>query len=111
MCVKYFMKHKISGLVIVSLVLINFGLTKTALAAATVSTPATANVSADSTNGSSVALPNIVVTEGAIADIATGLHTWTLPGGFVFDQTSVANVAYTGATLAGTSVVSFPTST
>ncbi|MDE2312067.1 MAG: hypothetical protein KGJ93_03215 [Patescibacteria group bacterium] len=78
--------------------------------AASVTVPATASVNADSQNGSSVALPALTVTETAAGDIPVGTLTWALPAGFVFDTSSVANVAYSGTGLMGDSTVSFPDS-
>ncbi|MFA6494755.1 MAG: Ig-like domain-containing protein [Candidatus Paceibacterota bacterium] len=77
------------------------GLAPQAFAAASVSTPATANVSSDSLTGTSATLPNIVVTEGAAGDIAVGSIVLTAPAGFTFDTGSTPDVVYTGAGLAG----------
>ena len=86
--------------------------TPAANAAAIITTPATANVSSDSQgSGTSVALPNILITEGAAADIATGNHIWTVPTGYVFDETSVPSVAYTGTTLAGAATATMASTT
>ncbi len=80
-----------------------------AQAASTVSSPATASISSDSSTGASVALPAITVTEDAAGDIHTGTQTWALPSGFVFDTASSANVSLTGTGLmASSSTVSFP---
>jgi hypothetical protein len=75
--------------------------------AATVTVPATANISSDSVSGASVSLPAMVITETAAADIPVGTLSWTLPSGYMFDTASVANVAYTGTGLAGGSTVAF----
>ena len=75
--------------------------------AANVSGLASAGVSSDSAVGSSVSLPVLVITETAPGDIPVGTLTWTLPSGFVFDSSSVANVAFAGAGLTGSSIVSF----
>lgn len=72
---------------------------------------ASTNISADSVSGASVALPAITVTEAAAGNIHAGLLTWTLPSGFVFDTTSLANATYTGTGLAGNAAVAFPTNT
>jgi len=80
-----------------------FGLTGKSFALdATVTTPATGNVSSDSLgSGASVALPNIVVAEADAGEIAVGTIVLTAPAGYNFDQTSVPNVSYAGADLAG----------
>ena len=86
-------------------------LTGQAFASVSVTSPVTANVSSDSATGSSVALPTLIITEGAAAEIPVGTLTWAMPSGYVLDQTSVANVSYGGNGLAGDATVSFPDST
>lgn len=90
-----------------------FGLTGKSFAAASVSTPATGNVSSDSLgSGTSVSLPSIVVAEGAAADIATGSITLTAPAGYNFDQTSIPDVVYAGGNgLAGNAVAAVSATT
>ncbi len=97
-------KAALSALSIAGLLAVSGG---SALAAATVTNPVSANVSADSVTGSSVSLPALTITEGAAGDIAAGTLTLALPAGFVFDTGSVANVAFSGAGLAGSSTVAF----
>ncbi|HVY68029.1 MAG TPA: hypothetical protein VHA30_04015, partial [Patescibacteria group bacterium] len=75
--------------------------------AASVTAVATADISADSSTGSSVALPAITIAEQAAGDIAEGAFVLSLPAGFAFDASSIANVAATGAGLAASSTVSF----
>jgi hypothetical protein len=83
-----------------------------AKAATTITSPATANISADSSTGASVALPAITINEGVAGDVQTGVKTWALPSGFVFNTASSADVSLTGAGLAASSsAVSFPDST
>ena len=83
-----------------------------AKAATTITSPATANISADSATGASVALPAITINEGVAGDVQAGVQTWALPSGFVFNTASSADVSLTGAGLAASSsAVSFPDST
>ena len=80
-------------------------------AAATITTPATGDISSDSYGaGTSVSLPNIVIAEGATGDINISTHVWTLPTGYVFDTTSVPDVTYTGTGLAGDAIAAMAAS-
>lgn len=80
--------------------------------AATVTTPATGNISSDSVSGASVSVPNIVITEGAVNEIdKVAAHVWTVPSGYVFDTSAAApNVAYTNG-LAGPATASMTATT
>lgn len=84
---------------------------QTALASASIPAATTVNVSSDSKTGASVALPALIVTEGAAADVAIGTYTWALPAGFVLDTTSSTDVVYAGAGLTGSGTVSYVDST
>lgn len=101
-------RDKIISLLTMLAMLGSFGLWGSpALATATVTTPASANISSDSAVSSAVALPALVLTEGAAGDIPVGGLTWSLPTGYLFDVSSIANVTYTGAGLTGSSTVAF----
>lgn len=80
-----------------------------ASAAATVTTAATANIDSYAT---SVSVPNIVITEGAVNEIDKGsAHVWTVPTGYEFDTSAAApNVAYTNG-LAGPATASMTATT
>jgi len=85
-----------------------------ALATATVTTLPMISVSADSAVGVSVPLGNIVLTEGAKADIGNGTLNLNAPAGFVFDTSAAVTVTVVnagGATLAVTGSPATPTST
>lgn len=74
-----------------------------AYAAATVTTLPNINVSVDSVSGPSIHLGNIVLTEGAKADIKNGTIILHAPAGFNFDPTASVTVSVVnagGATLA-----------
>ncbi len=76
--------------------------------AATVTTAATANIDSYST----VSVPNIVITEGAVNEIdKVAAHVWTVPTGYEFDTSfSVPNVTYTNG-LAGPATASMTATT
>lgn len=77
--------------------------------AATVTTAATADIASYET---SVSVPNIVITEGAVNEIDKGAaHVWTVPTGYEFDTSAAApNVAYTNG-LAGPATASMTATT
>jgi len=82
--------------------------------AATVTTLPNISVSADSFGGASVALGNIVLTEGAKADIGNGTLVLNAPSGFSFDTTAAVTVTVAnagGATLAISGSPATPTTT
>jgi len=82
-----------------------------AYAATAVTVPASASVTSDSFNGSSVSLPALILTEGQAGEIPVSTLTWALPSGFVLDTSTVANVVYSGTDLNGSDTVSFVDST
>src|SRR5258708_619892 len=92
-----------------------FAFSGIASASASVTTPATANISSDSATGSSVTLPAIVITEGAAGDIAVTTDSFTTPTGYIWDTTSVPNLVCSGAsctvgtaTFTGSTVLNVP---
>jgi len=100
---------KFLSILTVLLFVFAFGIADKALAA-TVTTPASGNISSDSFNGASVSVPNIVITEEAVGDIKVGTIFLIAPTGYKFDTTSIPNIIYGGNGLAG-SVITFPSET